>query len=156
MLAYFNYDWAGKYSIEQMEAGAGIDTQMEDIAREDAVCTACKLENFDDFLKDTYNIDCTAERDIDSRKTKLRRTKEINEELRKGFNENDYFVFAGYSWDLYTTDASLLVDGGGGHYMMIVGFTDEGWPIVSSWGRKYILDAKTSDHGRYRHSTINF
>ena len=40
--------------------------------------------------------------------------------------------------------------------MLITGFTDDGRPIVTSWGQEFILDVKGDKNGTYRTSKINF
>lgn len=158
MLDYFNYNFAGKYTLEQMEKGTKLKTYAEDIFNPNAKSTSAKLNNMDKFLKDIYGIDSKATMSILENYTVLETDKIINYTLNTQSNLNDYVVYAGGGYDLYEMDGDLFVAEGGGHYMSIVDYTKDGNPIVSSWGRKYILDAKGSKplSGYHRTAKINF
>lgn len=63
-------------------------------------------------------------------------------------NSLQYFLDEGYTiiigaggYDLYDFDTgNLSIEDGGAHAMTLTGFTEDGKPIVSSWGKKYIID----------------
>lgn len=156
MLKYFNYCWAGKYSIEEMEKGVDIADNIEDFFRTDAVSTAADLRNFDDFLRDEYGIECTSDTDKVNQFTHFSSDEKILNKFNEQLNENDYLVYSGDNWDLYTMDGELYTESGGGHYLIILGSTEDGQLIVSSWGNKYIVDVKGKKNGRYRLTKVNF
>lgn len=155
-LEYYNYCWAGKYSLEEMERGMEITNNIQDFFRTDAISTAADISNLDDFLRDEYNINCTAEMDWHNRFTIYSNDDSINNFLREEYSNNDYITYSGANYDLYTMDGELYYEHGGPHYMLITGFTDDGRPIVTSWGQEFILDVKGDKNGTYRTSKINF
>ena len=64
-----------------------------------------------------------------------------------------YFLDSGYTiiistsgYNLYEYDSgNLASEDGGYHAMTLVGFTHDGRPIISSWGKKYIIDISNID-----------
>ena len=156
MLDYYNHNYAGKYSIEELEKGEEIVNDVEDFFRWDAKSSAARLNNLDDFLSEKYNIDCSAEEDWFNNFTLFSSDKGINNDLQNQVNNNDYVVYGGANYDLYDMDGNIYYEDGGGHYMMITGFTDDGRPIVTSWGKQFILDVKGDHLGVYRMDRINF
>ena len=114
------------------------------------------MENLDDYLSEKYNIECNSEIDPTNSLTIFEGDKGINSKLQNQTNNNDYVTYGGYNYDLYNMDGSLDRTGGGSHYMLITGYTDDGRPIVSSWGRQFILDVKGEDSGIYRLYRVNF
>ena len=157
-LRYYNYSYGGEgYTIEELENGLDIGNNIEDFFNTNAVSTTCKLSNLDDFLE-TYGVDCSATEDWYNSFTLFNTDENINNSIHKNYDNNDYFVYAGSGWDLYDMDLNLTHENGGGHYMLVVGFTHDNYPIVSSWGRKMILDpdSMSTDAGVYRYDYINF
>ena len=156
MLDYYNHEYGGKYSIEELEKGMAIGNNVEDFFRTDAKSSTADLKDLDDYLSEEYNIDCSAKEDWHNNFTLFESDAGINNNLQNQTNNNDYVVYAGDNYDLYNMDGSLDRTGGGAHYMVITGFTDDGRPIVSSWGGQYILDVKGEANGTYRIDRINF
>ncbi len=156
MLDYYNHNYAGKYSIEELEKGMTIGNNIEDLFRLDAKSSAAELQDLDDYLRDSYNIQCNAERDFTNKFTIIESDASINNKLQNQTNNNDYVIYCGYNYDLYDMDGNLYRQNGGNHYMIITGFTDDGRPIVTSWGGQFILDVKGEDNGVYRLYRVNF
>ena len=156
ILDYYNHDYAGKYSIEELEKGLELEFGIEDLLRPDAKSPTAELENLDDYLSEKYNIECNSEIDSTNSFTIFEGDKGINSKLQNQTNNNDYVTYGGYNYDLYNMDGSLDRTGGGSHYMLITGYTDDGRPIVSSWGKQFILDVKGEDNGMYRLYRVNF
>ena len=87
--------------------------------------------------------------------------KAIDRELYSMYRKNDAVIIAAKGYDLYDMDGNLSFKGDEGHAMQLVGFTDEGKPIVSSWGEKYVLDpnssiGETSGFRRFSVNLVNF
>ena len=61
--------------------------------------------------------------------------------------DHGFTIIIGASgYDLYDYNTgNLHTEDGGGHAMTLVGFTEDGRPIVSSWGKKYILSLDNLD-----------
>ena len=156
MLDYYNHEYAGKYSIEELEKGVDISNNIEDFFRWDAKSSAAEVKDLDKYLKDVYNVDCNAEEDYLNHFTVFENDSSINNKIQNQMNDNDYVIYGGDNYDLYNMDGTLDRSEGGGHYMMVTGFTDDGRPIVSSWGKQYILDVKGVSNGVYRLDRINF
>ena len=156
MLDYYNHEYGGKYSIEELERGLDIGNNIEDFFRIDAKSSAAEIKDLDKYLSEAYNIDCSAKEDWYNNFTIFSSDKGINNNLQNQVNNNDYVVYGGSNYDLYDMDGNAYYMNGEGHYMMITGFTDDGRPIVSSWGKQFILDVKGEDNGMYRLYRVNF
>ena len=107
----------------------------------------------------TYGVDCNSNMDDSKNYTYFKSDATINEKASALSSQNDYVVFGGEGYDLYDMNGNMVKASGGGHYMMITDYTSEGFPIVSSWGNKYILDIKGNENriaDAYRYTDINF
>ena len=155
MLKIFNYTWARDNS--------GEDILKENVKRDFLhIFSGLSYDfvNFDDFMKE-YGVECTSKEDPCNRFAfwgNDEKNKIIQKEL---FEKNDYLAYGGSGYDLYTMDGERVCVNGGGHFVLIIGFTDDGMPIVSSWGERYILDIRGDDlkflqDDDYRYSTVNF
>lgn len=114
--------------------------------------------NLDDFLK-TYGVKSSADVDGVNRFPWFRNEKNIENEAERLYGENDSLICSAQQYDLYTIDGELYYENGGNHAMMVTGFTEDGKPIVSSWGNKYILDIKNDNTKlltKYYYSVVNF
>lgn len=71
----------------------------------------------------------------------------LNKNNIQSFFDQGYTIIIGSSgYDLYDYETGKLhTEDGGGHAMTIVGFADDGRAIVSSWGKKYIIDLSNVD-----------
>ena len=156
MLKYYNYCYAGKYPLEEMEKGIEIGNPLEDFFTTDAKSTTADVHNLDEFLKDEYDLDMSAEQDWFNRFTIFGSDDDIDSNTKNHSDSNDYIIYGGDNWDLYDMNGTKIEESGGGHYMTIVDYTSDGKPIVTSWGRKYILDIKGEKNGMYRLDYINF
>ena len=66
--------------------------------------------------------------------------------LQKYLDDGWSFIIGTSGYDLYDyRTGELYIEDGGNHAMTLTGFTNEGKPIVSSWGKKYILDISNID-----------
>ena len=155
MLTIFDYTWAREYSGEDI-----INDKVKKEFFEVSPSVAYDLELLEDFLKE-YGIDCTSKTDWHNRFAYWDSDESIENEI-KGLNENnEYVVYGGEGYDLYDMDGNRIVEKGGAHYLLITGYTDDNKPIVTSWGRQYILDIKSDDlhlfeEDKYRYTTIKF
>lgn len=153
-LKYFNYCNAGKYTLKEMGDSAGVS--IKDDYKEPASLTSANIKNFDDFLKKEFGVKCKI------KKCKIpdsvdKNDEGINNYLHQQFDENDYIEYCGTGWELYTMDGKLDDGRGTGHSLTIVGFTDDNYPIVSSWGKKYVLHIKSDgEESDYRIYKINY
>lgn len=81
---------------------------------------------------------------------------EINRFLRRANVKYESVIVGAGEYDLYDMEDNLIYDNGGGHAMMITDFTEDGYPIVSSWGKKYKLDVRGNPMGWATISKVNF
>ena len=82
-----------------------------------------------------------------------------NSKIKKMCEENDYVFYGGRGWSIEADDGTVY--SGDGHFLFVVGFTDDGRPIVSSWGNRYILDVHGEDldlfeEDIFRYTRVNF
>ena len=63
----------------------------------------------------------------------------LNLQLKSYFDKSNGLTFCGGGFDLYDMDGNLVIPNCGGHAMTVTGFTDDGKPIVSSWGEKFVM-----------------
>ena len=97
------------------------------------------MKDYENFLKDR-GVNCQTQTiPIVTNRTN-QNEKGINKELRRAYLDNDCIILTAGGYDLYDENGNLFYEGGGGHSMQLVGFTDDGKPIVSSWGRKFVAD----------------
>lgn len=119
------------------------------------------LDSVANFLEN-YGIDATSTKDYHNITTRFVNDDIVNDNLKNECNVNDYIIYGGIGYDLYDEFGDLYhssSEDNAGHYMMITGFNDDGKPIVSSWGRKFILDIKGEYNGLfdlYRYWRVNF
>ena len=139
-LSHFNYNYAGKYALEQMELGQSYNSGLDEIFGNGVTTAARNIDigDLDGFLK-TYGVDCNimclpyVSFDAENRANWIR-------EKFNNFTENSHVVIAPVNFDLYSSDMNLCYSGVGGHYMTVTGINlDNGSPIVSSWGKEYVM-----------------
>ena len=141
MLKYYNYDWANKYSIEQMENGIEIDTNIEDFFKINAKSTAVNYKTMDDFLK-TYDVDIEINNN-GREQFKLIGGKDNRQmsDIEREYHRMD--IYGGYGYDLYDCGTGMLYDDILPHYVTFTGkYADDGKPIVSSWGQKFTIQLR--------------
>ena len=84
----------------------------------------------------------------DDENHEVKRENMHGEEYYVDFNSNTtgkpYILIGEKNYSLYTMDGKIRRVNGGGHGMIVVGYTDDGRPIVSSWGGKYYLERSTN------------
>ena len=88
----------------------------------------------------------------------LKPDKDINDQIKRMFDVGKSVVVCASGHDLYKMDGTLEDENGFGHAMLVTGFTKDGYPIVSSWGREYILHVhgrKTNKNNTYEIYIIN-
>ena len=155
MLKIFNYTWVRDNSGEAI---------INENVKRDLLHLASGLsydfDDFDDFLKE-YGVDCTSKSDWHNRFAYWDSDESIENKTKQLSEENEYVIYGGEGYDLYDMEGNRVNIKGEGHYMVIVGYTDDNKPIVTSWGRQYILDIKSDDlhlfeEDKYRYATINF
>lgn len=101
---------------------------------------AMDANDFYKFLSEEYNIDVNYSGDNKNSFPLFKSDKGTNNLFYEEYNENEYLLYGGESYDLYDMDGNLYRSNGGGHYMLVVGWTEDNKPIVTSWGKKLILD----------------
>lgn len=171
MLDHFNYEFANKYTIDQMEKGIDVNNNIEDFFRDDAKSTSIDYGNIDDFLKDKYDISIDLNNDFLNKFPNISSDTDYlmkqyypnydatNADIRSNVYENDYVIYGGNGYDLKTLDGKVVSEAGGGHAMLIVGETEKGEILVSSWGKEYIMIPKGEKSwalDSYRLYRINF
>ena len=113
-----------------------------------------------DYFNEECNFEIVYEMDDENTVPFFKSDDNINKTLYDEYNNNDYLLYGGSGYDLYNMDGTLACTDGGSHYMLIVGWTEDNKPIVTSWGQKFVLDVHgkgtdLSDTYRlYRYNTV--
>jgi len=92
------------------------------------------------YFNEEYDLDIAFDGDKINRFPFFDSDDNINKTLYDEYNNNDYLLYGGSGYDLYNMDGTLYYADGDPHYMLIVGWTEDNKPIVTSWGRKFVLD----------------
>ena len=134
VLDYYNYVWRNSgYTIKELYSSHG----------------GFIAEEFVEFLKDKYNVDCNignySEFNLSDMFNKPFRDIDALEIYNKLSSENESIIFCASGFDLYYPDGSLFADNIGGHAMLVTGITDSGDLIVSSWGMQFFVDLDSID-----------
>ena len=158
IIEYYCYIWgntAKSFTIQEIygniaerEAQDGALNKDEIIETGKARGTSVGItKRFTNFLKDKYGINCDVEVKVYAKE--IQSNEELIEIIKKHWSEGEKVVISIEGSDLYrvyTRDNGeeirdvITHENVGPHAMYIVDITDEGEIIISSWGKKYILD----------------
>ena len=72
----------------------------------------------------------------------------VNKKLKEDFDKNDSIFIGVSGYDLYDMEGHMIAENCEGHAMTVVGFTNDGYPIVSSWGSQYVVDINGSNYSK--------
>lgn len=105
-----------------------------------------RAEYITDFMKD-HGVDVTTE-------SRVAVTPDNFEALSKSGKQ---VIVAFHNGDLLNMDGSVYANIDGGHAMTVTGVTKDGYLIVSSWGKEYMIDPKgTSDQTWMSYATVEY
>lgn len=68
---------------------------------------------------------------------------------------NEIKFYADCHYNLYNLNGVLYLHDGGAHGMVGVGYTENGKPLVSSWGKKFIYEPSNPMYNRYYGTTLS-
>ncbi len=94
------------------------------------------------IISATYDARGIISREVDDLSNYL--LTEYNVDFNSNTTGKPYILIGEKNYSLYTMDGKIKRVNGRGHGMIVVGYTDDGRPIVSSWGGKYYLERSTN------------
>lgn len=175
ILDYYNYlntnlgNDIGNVSIDDFGNLIGNKTYKQETG-----FTNYSYASFQKYLKDRYNIDIELNEKYLKSETNQSFVTEDNSfdynQILNAYNDlktdDNSVVIGSDSFDLYLYDdyikhgrlSKKAVENCGGHCMTATGVTEDGNLIVSSWGKKYVLDIKSlkNNNGNIDVHSINF